>query len=77
MLHNSDNIYLINYPRLGHESNDVLLNGEFSRERHLLGKWRLWENFLPEVTHLFLPNLCLGLFISVVCSCDFVIDICN
>ena len=42
-----------------HEGNDVLPNDEFSRERHLLGRWRLWDNFLPEVTHLFLLNLCL------------------
>ena len=39
-----------------HESNDVLPIDEFSRERHLLGRWRLWDNFLPEVTHLFLRN---------------------
>ena len=38
----------------GHESNDVLPNDDFSRsERHLLERWRLWDNFLREVTHLF------------------------
>ena len=37
-----------------HESNDMLLNDEFSR-------WDLRDNFLPEVTHLFLPKLCLRL----------------
>ena len=40
-----------------YESNDVLPYDEFLREQHLLGRWRLWDNFLPEVTHLFLPNL--------------------
>ena len=42
----------------GHESKDALPNDKFTRERHLIGRWRLRDNFLPEVTHLFLPNLC-------------------
>ena len=39
------------------ESNDVLPNDELSRERHLLGRWRPWDNFFIEVTHMFLLNL--------------------
>jgi hypothetical protein len=31
-------------------ANGVLPNDELSRERHLLGRWRPWENFFTEVT---------------------------
>jgi hypothetical protein len=27
---------------------------------HLLGRWRLWDNFFTEVTHLYILNLWLG-----------------
>jgi hypothetical protein len=33
---------------------DVLSNDELSCERHLLRRWRPWDNFFTEVTHLFL-----------------------
>jgi hypothetical protein len=39
------------------ESNDVLPNDKLSCERHLLGRWRPWDNFFTDVTYLFLLNL--------------------